>query len=149
MAITLAQSLGQNIGIFSDKKRILNGTQPDPNEPSISYLSSTRLFIQGHSYAMEGCWCVLSFISRRVQVWRPLVGLHHGWCWVSDFTEKSLINLKPQRLDRNKQFNCVFEFLQYILITTLESDTDMLYIGYNANITTYWKEYCIFCWLRY
>lgn len=25
MAITLAQSLGQNIGIFSDKKRILNG----------------------------------------------------------------------------------------------------------------------------
>src|SRR4029434_8912817 len=26
MAITLAQSLGQNIGIFSDKKRILNGT---------------------------------------------------------------------------------------------------------------------------
>ena len=27
MAITLAQSLGQNIGIFSDKKRILNGTK--------------------------------------------------------------------------------------------------------------------------
>lgn len=26
MAITLSQSLGQNIGIFSDKKRILNGT---------------------------------------------------------------------------------------------------------------------------
>lgn len=26
MAITLAQSLGQNIGIFSDKRRILNGT---------------------------------------------------------------------------------------------------------------------------
>lgn len=25
MAITLAQSLGHNIGIFSDKKRILNG----------------------------------------------------------------------------------------------------------------------------
>lgn len=25
MAITLAQTLGQNIGIFSDKKRILNG----------------------------------------------------------------------------------------------------------------------------
>uniref|UniRef100_A0A671WVX1 ADAM metallopeptidase domain 22 n=1 Tax=Sparus aurata TaxID=8175 RepID=A0A671WVX1_SPAAU len=36
MAITLAQSLGQNIGIFSDKKRILNGTNckrvpPPPN----------------------------------------------------------------------------------------------------------------------
>lgn len=27
MAITLAQSLGQNIGIFSDKKRILNGKE--------------------------------------------------------------------------------------------------------------------------
>lgn len=26
MAITLAQSLGQNIGIFSDKRRIINGT---------------------------------------------------------------------------------------------------------------------------
>uniref|UniRef100_A0A8C4GXV7 ADAM metallopeptidase domain 22 n=1 Tax=Dicentrarchus labrax TaxID=13489 RepID=A0A8C4GXV7_DICLA len=32
MAITLAQSLGQNIGIFSDKKRILNGTQLNLND---------------------------------------------------------------------------------------------------------------------
>lgn len=37
MAITLAQSLGQNIGIFSDKKRILNGTQLNLNESFISY----------------------------------------------------------------------------------------------------------------
>lgn len=33
MAITLAQSLGQNIGIFSDKKRILNGKPLNLNDP--------------------------------------------------------------------------------------------------------------------
>lgn len=36
MAITLAQSLGQNIGIFSDKKRILNGTQLNLDESFIT-----------------------------------------------------------------------------------------------------------------
>lgn len=70
MAITLAQSLGQNIGIFSDKKRILNGT------PS----SFTKVFWSGHVNMFFLC---VVFLSRRVCVWWSLVRLYHGWCWVS------------------------------------------------------------------
>lgn len=43
MAITLAQSLGQNIGIFSDKKRILNGTQSTMNS-SQSTMNGSCIF---------------------------------------------------------------------------------------------------------
>lgn len=50
MAITLAQSLGQNIGIFSDKKRILNGT------PS----SFTGVFCSGRMKTFVcACVCVV------------------------------------------------------------------------------------------
>lgn len=57
MAITLAQSLGQNIGIFSDKKRIINGT------PS----SLTMVFLVWPY--VNVVFCVLFFFpSRRVRV---------------------------------------------------------------------------------
>lgn len=83
MSITLAQSLGQNIGIFSDKKKILNGTKFNLNESFNYYFSSTHPFFQD-SFPSNKNMSRVSY-SRRVQVWWSLDGLYHGWCWVSYF----------------------------------------------------------------
>lgn len=58
MAITLAQSLGQNIGIFSDRKRILNGTRSKPHcfffscKPSVFLMHRLSVLFQESASAM-------------------------------------------------------------------------------------------------
>lgn len=87
MAVTLAQTLGQNLGMMWNKHRSSAGTNPE----AYSRVRHTQPLLKCRGVSGRGdvlihpISCVPKLPHRGLQMSRHLAGLHHGRHWVSSW----------------------------------------------------------------
>lgn len=87
MAVTLAQTLGQNLGMMWNKHRSSAGTNPE----AYSRVRHTQPLLKCRGVSGRGdvllhpSSCVPKLPHRGLQMSRHLAGLHHGRHWVSSW----------------------------------------------------------------